>query len=69
MWEDIEYMCILGVHGGSSLVDDPRSSMGSHLAELDRAVDLIESVRKSGGRLMSHCWEGKNRSVVSRELP
>ena len=49
VWKDIEYMCILGIKG--------ESDRGSHLADLDTAVDLIESVRKSGGRLMSHCWE------------
>lgn len=38
--------------------------MRRHLADLDKAVDFVESVRKSGGRVLSHCWYGKNRSVT-----
>ena len=38
--------------------------MEANLHELDKAVDYVESVRKSGGRVLSHCWYGKNRSVT-----
>ena len=38
--------------------------MRNHLDELDEAVEFVESARKSGGRVLSHCWYGKNRSVT-----
>ena len=46
-------MCISGIRGSDE--------MRGHLAELDKAVELIESTRKSGGRVMSQCWYGRNR--------
>ncbi|KAL7524306.1 hypothetical protein ACHAXR_000514, partial [Thalassiosira sp. AJA248-18] len=41
VFDDIEYLCISGVR-------DLRD-MANHLADLDRAVEFIESARKSGG--------------------
>lgn len=38
--------------------------MSSHLEELDNAVEYVEAARKAGGRVLSHCWYGKNRSVT-----
>lgn len=35
-----------------------------HLEDLDRAVEIIESARQSGGRALSHCWYGRNRSAT-----
>ena len=32
--------------------------------ELNVAVDRIEEVRKAGGKVMSQCWYGRNRSVT-----
>lgn len=55
LFDGIEYLCM----------DDTktRNKMIRHIDELDRAVELVESVRKSGGRVLSHCWHGRNRSV------
>ncbi|KAL3774440.1 hypothetical protein ACHAW5_004101 [Stephanodiscus triporus] len=55
-FDDIEYMCISGLR--------TRQQMRGRLAELDKAVELIESVRKAGGRVLSQCFYGKNRSVT-----
>ena len=38
--------------------------MTKHVDQVDQAVEFIESARKSGGRAMSHCWHGMNRSVT-----
>ena len=35
-----------------------------HIEDLDKAVEFIESARQSGGKALSHCWFGKNRSVT-----
>ena len=40
--------------------------MRGHLDELEKAVETIESTRKVGGRVLSHCWYGKNRRWVRR---
>ncbi|KAL7529619.1 hypothetical protein ACHAXR_003918 [Thalassiosira sp. AJA248-18] len=56
LFQDIDYLCIDGVRG--------HSGMRSHMADLDKAVDFVESARKGGGRVLSHCWYGKNRSVT-----
>jgi hypothetical protein len=53
VFDDIEYMCIEGIRGGSE--------MQGHTDELAKAVDYVESVRLAGGKAMSHCWYGKNR--------
>jgi hypothetical protein len=55
-FDDIEYMCISGVSG--------RSGMRGHLEELGKAVETIELIRKAGGRVLSHCFYGKNRRWV-----
>ena len=38
--------------------------MQRHISDIARAVDFVEAARKAGGRAMSHCWYGKNRSVT-----
>ena len=57
-FDDIEYMCIRGINGGPAMED--------HLDKLDKAVETIESTRKAGGRVLSHCFYGKNRRWVRR---
>ena len=57
-FDDFEYMCISGVRGSHG--------MRGHLAKLDKAVEIIESVRKAGGRVLSHCFYGRNRRWVRR---
>jgi len=42
--------------------------MRGQLAKLDKAVELIESARKAGGRVLSHCWHGRNRRWVWRRI-
>lgn len=59
-FDDMEYMCISGVRGDHS--------MRGQLAKLDKAVELIESARKAGGRVLSHCWHGRNRRWVWRRI-
>lgn len=56
VFDDIEYMCIEGVRGGNDMQD--------HTDKLEKAVDYVESVRLAGGKAMSHCWYGRNRSVT-----
>lgn len=56
LYADIEYLCIDGVRGGPT--------MRSHMDELEAAVDFVEAARRSGGRVLSHCWYGLNRSVT-----
>ena len=53
--DNIEYLCIGDIAGSED--------MAKHLDDLDQAVDFAESARKSGGKVLSHCWHGKNRSV------
>ena len=50
---DIQYFCIKGIRSGHGMIK-----------YLDKAVEFIESARKSGGFAMSHCWYGRNRSVT-----
>jgi hypothetical protein len=59
-FDDMEYMCISGVRGDHS--------MRVHLAKVDKAVEFIESARKAGGRVLSHCWHGRNRRWVWRRI-
>lgn len=54
-FDGIEYLCVEGITS--------QSEMMHHIDELDKAVELVESVRKSGGKVLSHCWYGENRSV------
>jgi protein-tyrosine phosphatase len=53
--DNIEYLCIGDIAGSED--------MAKHLDDLDQAVDFAESARKSGGKVLSHCWYGMNRSV------
>ena len=56
-FDNIHYMCITDV-------SDYRD-MKKHLDDrLNAAVDYIESARKAGGRVLSQCWYGRNRSVT-----
>jgi len=55
-YPDIHYMCIKDIL--------TYKDMRKHMDELDRAVDYIESARRAGGRVMSQCWYGRNRSVT-----
>jgi protein-tyrosine phosphatase len=56
LFDNIEYVCITDVSGNTG--------MRSHLADLDKYVDTLDSIIKSEGRVMVHCWYGKNRSVT-----
>lgn len=56
VFSDFEYLCIPGI--------DNYEAMNANLDKLDMAVEFIESARKAGGRAMSHCWYGRNRSVT-----
>jgi protein-tyrosine phosphatase len=38
--------------------------MEINVAKLDEAVEYIALARASGGKAMSHCWYGRNRSVT-----
>jgi len=56
LFDKIEYVCITDVRGNTG--------MRSHLADLDKYVDALDSIIKSEGRVLVHCWYGKNRSVT-----
>ncbi|KAL9184854.1 hypothetical protein ACHAXT_002631 [Thalassiosira profunda] len=49
LFDGIDYLC---------------TTLEHNLENLDEAVDFVESARRSGGRVLSHCWHGKNRSVT-----
>mmetsp|Transcript_17570 Transcript_17570/g.38038 ORF Transcript_17570/g.38038 Transcript_17570/m.38038 type:complete len:405 (+) Transcript_17570:216-1430(+) len=54
--DDIEYLCFTGILTYKQMIH--------RLDDLDKAVDFIESARKAGGKAMSHCWYGRNRSIT-----
>mmetsp|Transcript_36957 Transcript_36957/g.66479 ORF Transcript_36957/g.66479 Transcript_36957/m.66479 type:complete len:357 (-) Transcript_36957:57-1127(-) len=56
IFSEINYLCIPNISG--------YKAMNKNLDKLDMAVEFIESARKVGGRAMSHCWFGRNRSVT-----
>ncbi|KAL3808752.1 hypothetical protein ACHAXA_010945 [Cyclostephanos tholiformis] len=56
MFDNIEYICITDVSGNKGMM--------RHLDELDKHVDSLDSIIKSGGRVLVHCFYGKNRSVT-----
>jgi hypothetical protein len=56
VFDTIEYHCVSGMKS--------KKKMFEHIDVLDEAVDLVESVRKAGGKVLSHCWYGRNRSVT-----
>jgi hypothetical protein len=56
LFDNIEYECITDVSGSEGMM--------SHLDELDKHVDSLDSIIKSGGRVLVHCFYGKNRSVT-----
>lgn len=55
-YDGIEYLCITVIRR--------YDQMKERLDLLDKAVDFLETARKSGGKAMSHCWYGRNRSVT-----
>jgi len=57
LFKDVEYFCAEGVAGETDMLN--------HLNDLDSAVEFIESARKSGGKVLVHCWYGLNRSVTN----
>jgi hypothetical protein len=57
-YDDIEYMCIRNIVNRHDMVTD------ANLDVLDEAVEYVESIRISGGAVLSHCWYGKNRRCV-----
>ena len=56
LFDSIEYMCITDVSANEG--------MRSYLEDLDKHVDALDSIIKSEGRVLVHCWYGKNRSVT-----
>ena len=56
LFDGIEYLCLTGISG--------HEGMRNHLADIDTAVDFVEDARRAGGKVLSHCWHGKNRSVT-----
>jgi len=56
VFPEIDYLCIHNVLNFNHML--------RHLDELDRAVDYVEEARRTGGKVMSHCWNGRNRSVT-----
>lgn len=56
VFDDIEYMCIQGVRGEPGVT--------SHLTKLDEAVEFVRAAEQAGGKVLSHCWYGRNRSVT-----
>jgi hypothetical protein len=53
---DIHYLCYTDIRSPTE--------MERRVDELDKAVEHIASARANGGKAMSHCWYGKNRSVT-----
>ena len=47
VFDNINYHCISGVKSKKRMIE--------HADALDEAVDLVESIRKSGGKVLSHC--------------
>jgi len=56
VFSSVHYLCVHDVLNARDML--------RHLDELDRAVDFVENARKSGGKVMSHCWHGRNRSIT-----
>jgi protein-tyrosine phosphatase len=56
LFDNVKYVCITDVRGDKGMM--------SRLADLDEYVDTLDSIIKSKGRVMVHCWYGKNRSVT-----
>ena len=52
--DDIQYLCMRGIKSYSSFSSE----------DLDKAADFIDGGIGGGGKVMSHCWYGKNRSVT-----
>ncbi|KAL7541828.1 hypothetical protein ACHAXR_011254 [Thalassiosira sp. AJA248-18] len=56
-FDDVEYLCITNVQNDRD--------MKRHMEELNQAVEFIERARQMGGKAMSQCWNGRNRSVTT----
>lgn len=55
-FDEIHYLCIPNILQYNDLLDN--------IDVLDQAVEYIEAARLAGGRAMSHCWYGRERSVT-----
>ena len=55
--EGIEYMCVSGISSSRDI--------RHHLDVFNKAIDFMYKAHKSGGKVLSHCWYGKNRSVTA----
>eukprot|EP01082_Thalassiosira_pseudonana_P009266 g8248.t1 g8248 contig29:82407-83444(-) len=53
LFSGIKYLCVTGVRHKEDLT----------VQHLDEAVEFVEQARIEGGKVLSHCWYGKNRSV------
>merc|ERR1712029_688257 len=47
----------MGAHTKKSIIE--------HIDNMSEAVERVQSVRKSGGKVLVHCWHGHNRSVTN----
>lgn len=56
VFPEVDYLCIHDVFNYSDML--------RRLDELDRAVEYVEAARRAGGKVMSHCWNGRNRSIT-----
>ncbi|KAL3796112.1 hypothetical protein HJC23_000615 [Cyclotella cryptica] len=56
--DGIEYLCVRGIRDRTDM------SRPESVEELRDAVEFVERTRLAGGKVMSHCWYGKNRSVT-----
>ncbi|KAL7477329.1 hypothetical protein ACHAW6_003135 [Cyclotella cf. meneghiniana] len=56
--EGIEYLCLHGIRSREDM------SRLESVDKLSDAVEFVERARLAGGKVMSHCWYGRNRSVT-----
>ncbi|KAL7520826.1 hypothetical protein ACHAWX_005529, partial [Stephanocyclus meneghinianus] len=56
--DGVEYLCVRGIRVRKDM------SRPESVEKLSNAVEFVERVRLAGGKVMSHCWYGKNRSVT-----
>jgi hypothetical protein len=58
VFDGIQYLCVEGIRGRDDM------SRPESVEKLRDAVEFVERARLAGGKVMSHCWYGRNRSVV-----